>query len=148
MTMAKHSGERNYPNHLASLAALFLSIAAMALVSDAASAQQRQAEVRRKVTRINPPERTNTTNDATPTATPSPAIDKTSVLGQALAACNQDVAAQEALTLPGLKGEVTLDRCYKGRAHLICVVTALGAEAKSLTSAYTNIVDANYPDIN
>jgi len=102
--MAEYSGERN---HLASLAALFLSIAAMALVFDTASAQQRQAEVRRKVTRINPPERTNTTNDATPTATPSPAIDKTSVLGQALAACNQDVAAQEAFTLPGLKGEVT-----------------------------------------
>jgi hypothetical protein len=146
--MAKHSGERNYPNHLASLAALFLSIAAMALVSDAASAQQRQAEVRRKVTRINPPERTNTTNDATPMAAPSPAIDKTSVLGQALAACNQDVAAQETFTLPGLKGEVTLDRCYKGRGHLICVFTALGTEAKSLTSAYTNIVDADYPDIN
>ncbi len=145
--MSQHSGERSYPKHLASLAALFLSIAAMALVSDTALAKQQQADVHRKVTRINPPERTNTTNDTTPAA-PSPAIDKTSALGQALAACNQDIAAQETFTLPGLKGEVTLDRCYKGRAHLICVFTALSTEAKSLTSAYTNIVDANYPDIN
>jgi hypothetical protein len=146
--MSQHSGERSYPKHLASLAALFLSIAAMALVSDTALAKQQQADVHRKVTRINPPERTNTTNDTTPAAPPSPAIDKTSALGQALAACNQDIAAQETFTLPGLKGEVTLDRCYKGRAHLICVFTALSTEAKSLTSAYTNIVDANYPDIN
>ena len=83
-----------------------------------------------------------------PVALPSPAIDKTSVLGQALAACNQDAAVQEAFTLPGLKDEVTLDRCYKGRAHLICVFTALSTEAKSLTGSYTKIVDANYPDLN
>jgi hypothetical protein len=56
-------------------------------------------------------------------------------------------AVQEAFTLPGLKGEVTLDRCYKGRAHLICVFTALSAEAKSLTDSYSKIVDANYPEL-
>jgi hypothetical protein len=64
-----------------------------------------------------------------------------------IAACNQDGAVQEAFTLPGLKGEVTLDRCYKGRAHLICVFTALNTEAKSLTGSYTKIVDAKYPDL-
>jgi hypothetical protein len=69
-------------------------------------------------------------------------------LGQALAACNQDAAVQETFTLPGLKGEVTLDRCYKGRAHLICVFTALSTEAKSLTDSYRKIVDANYPELN
>ena len=37
---------------------------------------------------------------------------------------------------------------YKGRAHLICVFTALSTEAKSLTGAYTKIVDAKYPDLN
>jgi hypothetical protein len=82
-----------------------------------------------------------------PLALPGPTDDKTSALGQALAACNQDTA-KEAFTLPGLKGEVTLDRCYKGRAHLICVFTALGTEAKSLTGTYTKIVGAKYPDLN
>ena len=162
--MAKHSEERSYPKHIALLAALFLPLGAIALLSDAASAQQPQqqhqqrpqqlAQARRTATRTNPPERANTTPDPTPDTTPvpvalpSPAIDSTSALGQALAACNQNAAVQEAFTLPGLKGEVTLDRCYKGRAHLICVFTALSSEAKSLTGTYTKIVDAKYPDLN
>jgi hypothetical protein len=152
--MAKHSDERSYPKHLALLAPLFLSVGAIALVSDTASAQQQQylqqqhSQLRRAATRINPPERTNATTDTTMVALPSPAIDKTSALGQALAACNQDAAVQESFTLPGLKGEVALDRCYKGRAHLICVFAALSTEAKSLTGAYTKIVDAKYPDLN
>ncbi len=147
--MSKHSGERSYPKNIALLAALFLSIAEMALVSDTASAKERQqrqqqGQVRQTATRTSTPGPTNTTT----VAVPGPAIDKASALGQALAACNQDVAAQETFGLPGLKGEVTLDRCYKGRTHLICVFTALNTEAESLTSAYANIVDANYPDIN
>jgi hypothetical protein len=137
MTMAKYSYERSYPKHIALLAALFLSAGAIALVSDTASAQQQ----RRAATRIDTPERTDTTT----VALPSP--DKTSAVGQALAACNQD-AEKEPFTLPGLKGEVTLDRCYKGRAHLICVFTVLSTEAKSLAGTYSKIVDAKYPDLN
>jgi hypothetical protein len=163
MIMAKHSEERSHPKYLALLAALFLPLGAIVLVSDAASAQQPQqqhqqrpqllAQARRAATRVNPPERTNTTTNTTPDATPvpvalpSPAIDNTSALGQALAACNQE-ADQGPFTLPGLKGEVTLDRCYKGRAHLICVFTTLGTEAKSLTDSYSKIVEANYPELN
>ena len=150
--MTKHSDERNYAKHLALLALLFLSVGAIALVSDTASAQQQQQQhlqVRRTATKINPPERTNTTTDTTTVALPNPAaIDKTSALGQALAACNQDAAEQETFALPGLKGELTLDRCYKGRAHLICVFTALSTEAKSLTSSFTKIVEAKYPELN
>ena len=151
--MASLSDERNCPKHLALLAALILSIGAIALVSDTASAQrqnfQQQAQVRRAATRINPPKRTDTTpTNTTPVTLPTPDIDKASELGQALAACNQDAAVQETFTLPGLKGEVTLDRCYKGRAHLICVFTALSTEAKSLTDSYRKIVDANYPELN
>jgi len=162
--MAKHSEERSYPKHIALLAALFLPLGAIALLSDAASAQQPQqqhqqrpqqlAQARRTATRTNPPERANTTPDPTPDTTPvpvalpSPAIDSTSALGQALAACNQNAAVQEAFTLPGLKGEVTLDRCYKGRAHLICVFAALSSEAKSLTDSYSKIVEAKYPELN
>jgi hypothetical protein len=153
MNMAKNSDERSYPKHLALLALLFLSVGA----TDTASAQllqqqpsqQQHAQVRRTATRINPPERTNTTTNTTPVpaALPGPAIDQTTALGQALTACDQE-ADQGPFTLPGLKGEVTLDRCYKGRAHLICFFTAIGTEAKSLTSSYTKIVDAKYPDLN
>jgi hypothetical protein len=148
MTMAKHSDERSYP-HLALLPLLFLSIGAIVLVFDTASAQQQQRlQVRPAATGTNPPQRTNTAPDTTSVAVPSPAIDQTLALGQALAACNQETAVQETFTLPGLKGEVTLDRCYKGRAHLICVFTTLSTEAKSLTDSYSKIVDANYPELN
>ena len=128
--MAKHSGECSYSKHLAAtrlFALLFLSVGAIALVSDTASAQQ-QPQAR-------PGQR----------ALATPVTEKTS-LGQALAASNQD-AVVETFALPGLKGDVTLDRRYKGRAHLTCVFTALNTEAKSLTSAYAKIVDAKYPDL-
>jgi hypothetical protein len=150
MIMAKHSDQRNYSKHLALLTSLFLPIGAIALVSYTASAQQQQRlQVRPAATGINPPQQTNTAPDTTPVPAPvpSPAIDKTSALGQALVACNQE-ADQGPFTLPGLKGEVTLDRCYKGRAHLICVFTTLSTEAKSLTDSYRKIVEANYPELN
>ena len=150
--MAEHSDERSYPKHFALLALLFLSVGAIALVSDTASAQQPPQRLRRSVGRRQEltlrSEPTRQPTRQVPVALPIPAIDKTSALGQALAACNQDAAVQETFTLPGLKGEVTLDRCYKGRAHLICVFTALSTEAKSLTGSYTKIVDAKYPDLN
>jgi Flavin containing amine oxidoreductase len=78
----------------------------------------------------------------------TPAIEPTSSFGQALAACDKDVAVEETFALPGLKGEVTLDRCFKGHGHLICVFDALIAEAKSLTDTYTPVVEAKYPDFN
>jgi hypothetical protein len=81
-------------------------------------------------------------------ATPVAPIDTNSALGQALAACDKDGTSQETFVLPGLKNEVTLDRCYKGRAHMVCVFNALITEAKSLTDSYTKIVDAKYPELN
>jgi hypothetical protein len=83
-----------------------------------------------------------------PVTPATPAIELTSPLGQALVSCDKDTALQETFALPGLKGEVTLDRCYKGHDHLICVFDALITEAKSLTDSYTSIVDAKYPDFN
>jgi len=155
MTMAKQSNDRSYSKHIALLAILFLSAGAIPSVCDTASAQlllqgqqQERLRVRRTATRIHPPERTNMKTDTTTVALRDPAIDKTSALGQALAACNQDAAVQETFTLPGLKGEVTLDRCYKGRGHLICLFAALGTEAKSLTDTYNKIVEVKYPDMN
>jgi hypothetical protein len=78
----------------------------------------------------------------------SPPLDPASSLGQALASCDKNAADQETFALPGLKGTVTLDRCYKGRGHLLCVFDAFVAEAKSLTDSYTKIADAKYPEFN
>ena len=133
--MAKHSYERGYPKHTALLAAPFLPVGAIALVPDTGWAQQQRTAATRTDTG-----RTDTTTVAMPNPD-TPALD------QALAACNQD-AEKEPFTLPGLKGEFTLDRCYKGRAHLICAFEALSTEAKSLTGTYSNIVDAKYPELN
>jgi hypothetical protein len=142
--MAKHSDERGFSKHLAAmrlLALLCLSVGATTLISDIVFAQQNyRASPRRAATTYTPPPATGAI------ATP-PVIDKTSALGQALAACNQNEAAQETFALLGVKGEITLDRCYKGRAHLICAFTALTTEATSLTKTYTKIVDARYPDL-
>src|SRR6516165_346398 len=134
--MAKHTYKRGYPKHIALLTALFLPAGAIALGSNTASAQQQHLAA----TRIDTPERTD------PTMVALPSAEKTSALDQALAACNQE-ADQGPFTLPGLKGDITLDRCYKGRAHLICVFTTLGTEAKSLTDSYSKIVEANYPEL-
>ena len=78
----------------------------------------------------------------------SAVLDPSSSLAQALASCDKNQAAEEAFALPGLKGTVTLDRCYKGRGHLLCVFDALIGEAKSLTDSYTKIADAKYPEFN
>src|ERR1700674_480600 len=68
-------------------------------------------------------------------------------LGTALASCDKESESSEALTLPGAKGEVKLDRCYRGRDHLVCSFNALLKEAKSLIEDYGKIVDAHYPDV-
>jgi hypothetical protein len=75
-----------------------------------------------------------------------PAINPSSSLGTALASCESAVATSE-LTLPGAKGEIRLDRCYRGRDHLVCQLNALMAEAKILLQNYRNIADANYPEL-
>jgi hypothetical protein len=77
-----------------------------------------------------------------------PPLDPSSSLAQALASCDKNAGDQETFGLPGLKGTVTLDRCYKGRGHLLCVFDAFLAEAKSLTDSYTKIADAKYPEFN
>ncbi len=136
------------------LALLFLSVGATALISDAVFAQQQNRMLfaqqqtrpvqRRAATSFNPPQQ-SPMNTATLTA---PAvIDNTSALGQAVSACNQNDAEQETFVLPGPKGEITLDRCYKGRAHLLCLFNALSTEASALTKSYTRIVEARYPEL-
>ncbi len=68
-------------------------------------------------------------------------------MGTALASCDKGSESSESLILPGPKGEVKLDRCYRGRDHLVCSFNALLTEAKSLIEDYGKIVDARYPDV-
>ena len=87
---------------------------------------------------------------AAPTVTPValPVTNPASALGSALAACDKGGEGSEPLTLPGARGEIKLDRCYRGRDHLVCSFNALLTEGKSLLENYKKIVDANYPNVN
>jgi len=86
---------------------------------------------------------------AQPEPTPAvlPVREPTGALGTALAACDKDSESSEPLTLPGARGEVKLDRCYRGRDHLVCSFNALLKEAKSLIESYGKIVEARYPEV-
>jgi hypothetical protein len=75
-----------------------------------------------------------------------PLTNPSSALGSALASCESGAEATE-LSLPGAKGEIKLDRCYRGRDHQVCQFNALMAEAKILSENYRKIVDANYPEV-
>src|SRR5712691_3422742 len=84
-----------------------------------------------------------------PTAVPiaMPVADPNSALGSTLASCDKAPEGFEALALPGARGEVKLDRCYRGRDHFVCSVDALLTEVRSLLKGYKKIIDANYPDL-
>ena len=116
-------------------------------VSDNGWGQQRAHSTHRaqRATTVAPSEQEK---PAIAAATPAPVVDPSSALGQALAACDKLSETAGSFVLPGLKGEVTLDRCYKGRDHLVCVFDDVISEAKSLVDSYTKIVDAKYPDYN
>src|SRR5260370_40036751 len=73
-----------------------------------------------------------------------PATDASSPLGKALASCEPKADASE-LSLPAARGEIKLDRCYRGRDHLVCQFNALMAEANSLLENYPKILHTNYP---
>ena len=51
-------------------------------------------------------------------------------LAQVLQECNAKPSV--AIKLPGAKGAIELNRCYRGREHMSCVVAALLAEANSM----------------
>jgi hypothetical protein len=71
------------------------------------------------------------------TATPPEAATPT-------ASCDQQFPKTE-LVLPGPKGVVKLDSCYRGREHFICSVNAIVAESQKLRAEYEKIVQMNYP---
>ena len=70
-----------------------------------------------------------------------------SPLGNAIASCSKEPDRSEPFSLPGGKGEVKLDRCYKGRAQNICSNNALLKEARSLLQDYGKIIEARYPEL-
>jgi hypothetical protein len=76
-----------------------------------------------------------------------PVTDPNSALGSALASCDKGRETSEPFSLPGARGEVKLDRCYRGRDHLVCSFNALRTEASSLLDNSRRIVDARYPDV-
>jgi hypothetical protein len=64
--------------------------------------------------------------------------------GTPTASCDQQFSKTD-LVLPGPKGPVKLDSCYRGREHFICSVNAIIAESQKLRSEYEKIVQMNYP---
>jgi hypothetical protein len=72
-----------------------------------------------------------------------PSVD----LASALASCDEASAGAELPALPGVKGEIRLDRCYRGRDNSVCAFNALLIEAQSLLQSYQTIVNANYPTV-
>jgi hypothetical protein len=89
-----------------------------------------------------------TTQPSSPKLTPVlPVSNPTSALGSALASCEEGSEGSGPLSLPGVRGEVKLDLCYRGRDHLVCSFNALLKEAKTLIGDYRKILEANYPDV-
>jgi len=66
-------------------------------------------------------------------------------LAQVLQECNGKPSV--AIKLPGAKGAVELNRCYRGREHMSCLVAALLAEANSIKQDYAEIASADYPNL-
>jgi hypothetical protein len=77
-----------------------------------------------------------------------PVINPNSPLGGALAACGKETDRSEPFSLPGGKGEIKLDRCYRGRGQHICANNALLKEGRSLVQDYGKIIEAKYPELN
>ena len=82
-------------------------------------------------------------------ATPSPGAPASDFWRRPLAQVLQECNAKPAVTvkLPGAKGIIELNRCYRGRDHRFCIVTALVAEANSIKQDYAEIVSADYPEL-
>ena len=81
----------------------------------------------------------------TPIAFPLP--NPETALGAALLSCNKEAEGYQPASLPGARGEIKLDQCYRGRDHQVCSFNALLSEAQSLLQDYRKIIEANYPTL-
>src|SRR5215510_2493455 len=77
-------------------------------------------------------------------AAPRPTAATPGETGSPTASCDQQFSKTD-LVLPGPKGPIKLDSCYRGREHFICSVNAIIAESQKLKSEYDRIVQMNYP---
>jgi hypothetical protein len=102
-----------------------------------------------EVKKLSRPPAAKSPSSPKPTSVVTPGRDTTSggTLATALATCDKRFESSESLTLPGAKGKIKLDRCYRGRDHLVCSFQALLTEAKALFSDYSKIVETDYPNI-
>jgi hypothetical protein len=110
---------------------------------------QAQAEPRRHVAPRPAPAAQPSFLAPTPNLTPIalPVTNPASALGNALVSCDKAAEGFEPVSWPGVRGEIKLDRCYRGRDHLVCSSSALLSEAKLLLENYRKISDANYPEL-
>src|SRR5262245_14995103 len=111
------------------------------------SSAQAQAEPRRRIspTRAAQPSPLEPSTQDPNTVSP-PLADPASPLGSELESCDK-ADGVEPVSLPSAKGEIKLDRCYRGRDRLVCSFEVLSSEAKTLLENYRNIVEANYPEL-
>jgi hypothetical protein len=113
---------------------------------DLTSSGDAWAQRRRSRDRDDPPPAPRREEAPAP-APATPAINASTPFGGALASCDQSHQEDAQFALPGLKGEIRLDRCYRGRKHLACRVDTVLTEGKSLTDEYTRIVEARYQEV-
>lgn len=68
-------------------------------------------------------------------------------LAAALASCEKGSNGTPSLTLPGAKGAIRLDSCYRGRDQFVCSLNTLLDEAKKINSEFGHIIEARYPGV-
>jgi hypothetical protein len=114
-----------------------------------ASAQDRQDRRQQHFRTIAPEVRISAPIETVAAAAPAavPAVDMSTPFGAALSACDKAQQEDAQYGLPGQKGEIALDRCYRGRRQLACRFDAFAAEGKALTDEFTRIVEERYPDV-
>jgi hypothetical protein len=98
-------------------------------------------------TRLSTPVAVEPSSPQTTAAVVLPNTNPNSALGSALVTCDKESDRSEPFSLPGAKGEVKLDRCYRGRGSHICSNSALLKEGRSLLQDYAKIIEAAYPDL-
>jgi hypothetical protein len=73
--------------------------------------------------------------------------ESSSLGGEGVSACNQTEVKSFGLRSPGGKNLVQFDKCYRGRAHNVCLSKALSVMMASLQRDYEKLVETNYPSI-
>lgn len=84
---------------------------------------------------------------ATETLEDATSASSNGALAAALASCEKGSNGTPSLTLPGAKGAIKLDSCYRGRDQFVCSLNTLLDEAKKINSEFGHIIEARYPGV-